>query len=467
MQPKHLPRRLELSAAAGAVGTARSQRIGRKRADEISVARARDYLSTRGRFVQRSHNFLSELTHRHAVDSIAFVREAWATTTLFPSLGEDLAESERMLVPYRRFGRTNTCDLDSILTGTVISIRKFALHFLRAVGGFSLARYVTRKQLRILCYHGFSIGDEYQIAPVMFMRAETFERRMRILKRRRIPVISLNEAVSRFQNRDIANAETVITLDDGWASNLSIGLPILEKYGYPACVYATTEHFAAGPEVFNVAVSYMIRRSGRQTFTFEGLHPALDGTYHLGKDPDGVIRAFLVAAEGALSLVERQKLLGYIAASLGLDPSEVLSNDRFRLLTPGEFQELSRRGVDVQLHTHTHHLPDSGFETMAEEIEKNREALRKVIDTVPRHFCYPSGEYSEQHPSWLKKLGIVSATTCDPGLNGADASVMLMKRFVDSDQAADIDFDAEICGVREILRRVRARARHFLEVGAA
>ena len=295
----------------------------------------------------------------------------------------------------------------------------------------------------------------------MFMRAETFERRMRILERRRIPVISLNEAVNRFENRDIANAETVITLDDGWASNLSIGLPILEKYGYPACVYATTEHFAAGPEVFNVAVSYMIRRSGRQTFTFEGLHPALDGTYHLGTDPDGVIRAFLVAAEGALSLVERQKLLGSIAASLGLDLSEVLSNDRFRLLTPGEFQELSRRGVDVQLHTHSHHLPDSGFETMAEEIEKNREALRKVIDTVPRHFCYPSGEYSEHHPSWLKKLGIVSATTCDPGLNGADASVMLMKRFVDSDQAADIDFEAEICGVREILRRVRASAQTF------
>jgi hypothetical protein len=44
---------------------------------------------------------------------------------------------------------------------------------------------------------------------------------------------------------------------------------------------------------------------------------------------------------------------------------------------------------------------------------------------------------------------------------------MLMKRFVDSDRTADIDFEAEICGVREILRRVRARARGLLQAGAA
>jgi peptidoglycan/xylan/chitin deacetylase (PgdA/CDA1 family) len=330
-----------------------------------------------------------------------------------------------------------------------------------------LARYLTRNQLRILCYHGFSIGDEYQIAPIMFMRGETFERRMLILKRRRIPVISLEEAVRRFESRDIANGETVITLDDGWASNLSIGLPILEKFGYPASVYATTEHFAGRPEVFNVAVSYMIRRSGRRTLTLEGLHPALDGTYELGEDPDTVIRGLLVAAERALSVAGRQQLLDPLARNLGLDLNEVLNNDRFRLLTPDEFKELSRRGVDIQLHTHSHHLPDSGFERMAEEIETNREALQKILGTLPRHFCYPSGEYSEQHPDWLRRLGIASATTCDPGLNGADASVMLMKRFIDSDHTTDIDFEAEVCGVREILRRVRARARQFLGVGAA
>jgi peptidoglycan/xylan/chitin deacetylase (PgdA/CDA1 family) len=347
------------------------------------------------------------------------------------------------------------------------SADSLTLYFLRAVGGFALARYLTRDQLRILCYHGFSLGDEHEIAPVMFMRAETFERRMQILKKRHIPVISLEEGVRRLEKGEIGNAETVITLDDGWASTLSVGLPILEKFGYPACVYVTTEHLTAGTEVFNVALSYMVRRSGRQSLTLEGLHPQLDGTYDIGRDPDGAIRALIVAAERAYPFAERQRLLEPIARLLGFDLKEVLSNGRFRLLASDELKEVSRRGMDVELHTHSHRLPHSGFDAMAREIEQNREAIERVVGEMPRHLCYPSGEYSEQHPVWLRRLGILSATTCDPGLNDRKTPVMLMKRFLDSEQGSDIAFEAEVCGARELLRRIRSRATHLLRAGAA
>jgi len=354
----------------------------------------------------------------------------------------------------------------SFLTDHMKPFRAFAFHVLRAIGVFALARRLTRRQLRILCYHGFSIGDEYKVAPAMFMRAKTFERRMRILEKLRIPVISLEEAVLRLKRGAIDSAETVITMDDGWASNLSIALPILEKHRYPACIYATTEHLTAGTEVFNVALGYMVRRSGRESLALQGLHPELDGTYHFGKDPEEAIRALIIAAERAFPLAERQKLIHPIARALGLDPAEVLNDGRFRLLTREEFRELSRRGVDIQLHTHRHQLPDGDFKKMADEINKNSDELRALVGKTPRHFCYPSGEYSEQHPEWLSKLGILSATTCDPGLNGATTSVMRMKRFLDSDETSDIDFEAEICGVREMLRHTRSRAAKVMKFGS-
>jgi peptidoglycan/xylan/chitin deacetylase (PgdA/CDA1 family) len=344
----------------------------------------------------------------------------------------------------------------------MMSTRSLALYCLRAVGGFALARYLTRNRLRILCYHGFSLSDEHQFAPVMFMRAETFERRMRILRDLGIPVISLEDGVKRLANGDIANAETVITLDDGWASTLSIGLPILEKFRYPACVYVTTEHLEAGTEVFNVALSYMIHSSARQSLTLEGLHPLLDGTYNIGSDPDAATRAIIIAAEKALPLAERQRLLQPIAALLGFDLQKVLSGGRFRLMSSDELKDLCRRGVDIQLHTHTHRLPDE-FEAFVKEIEQNREALQKIVGKMPHHLCYPSGEYREQHPEWLRRLGIVSATSCDPGLNDRNTCLMLLKRFLDSDQASDIAFEAEVCGVRELLRGIRASARRFLK----
>src|SRR4029077_9557593 len=117
----------------------------------------------------------------------------------------------------------------------MVSVQAILFYLIRAVGGFSIARHLTRKRLRILCYHGFAIGDEFRVLPFMFMRRETFERRMQILRRRRVPVITLDAAVKGLRDGSIENAETVITMDDGWASNLTVGLPIVERHGYPVC----------------------------------------------------------------------------------------------------------------------------------------------------------------------------------------------------------------------------------------
>ena len=343
------------------------------------------------------------------------------------------------------------------------SLQSLAFYTIRALGGFSLAQYLTRKQLRILCYHGFSVGDEYQVMPWMFMRAETFERRMRILEKRGVAVVSLDEAVRRLARGEIENAQTVITLDDGWESNLSIGMPILEKHGFPACIYIATEHLGAASESFNVALNYMLYRTQRESLVLEGVHPQIDGVYEIRKEPVAALLKLIAAAELALPLEGRVKLLRPIGQALGVDPDTVLENGRFRLLEGSQIQGLFRRGIEIELHTHSHRLPDQTFETMAQEIERNREALEALIGTVPRHFCYPSGMYnSDSHPEWLTRLGIASATTCDPGFNYSSTPLMLLKRYLDSDQTSDIAFEAEVCGVRELARRARAAAARWL-----
>lgn len=338
-------------------------------------------------------------------------------------------------------------------------LRLCVLYLLRAIGVFALAAHLTRKQLRILCYHSFSLGDEHEMDPVMFIRAPRFEQRLRILRKRRIPVITLDEAVRKLQAGRIEKGETVITLDDGWVSNLTIGAPLLEKYGCPACIYISTEHLEAGTEVFNVALRYMILRSGRKVLTLEGLHPQVDGRYEIGRDPEAATLALILAAERAFPLAERQQLLHPIAHALGVNLDEVLRDGRFRLLSRAEIQEVFRRGLDIQLHTHTHRLPDTDFDAMAEEIRRNRSMIASITGVEPRHFCYPSGQYSDRHPEWLKRLGIASGTTCEPGLNSVDTPVMLLNRFLDSDIKSGIAFEAEICGLRELARRVAALGR--------
>lgn len=339
-------------------------------------------------------------------------------------------------------------------------IRSAALYGARLLGVFALAQFLTRRRLRILCYHGFSIVDEHEVMPHVFMRRETFVRRMQILKRRRIPVIALDEALKRLKAGEVGNAETVITFDDGWASNLSIAAPVLEALHFPACIYVTTEHLETNTEVFNVVLNYMLYRTSQSTLKLEGLNSAIDGSYDVELDPGAVQRSIVTAVERALpALSDRQRLLAPIAAALGFDLSEILKGGRFHLMHRGEIEAMHRRGFDIELHTHTHHLPTGSFEQTQDEIVRNRRALAEILGVEKHHLCYPSGEYSPAHLEWLPRLGIASATTCEPGFNGKMTDMLQLRRYLDSEAVSDISFEAEICGLRELARIIRRRFR--------
>ena len=337
-----------------------------------------------------------------------------------------------------------------------MSLKSLALRTSRMLGLFALAQWITRKQLRILCYHGFSVGDEYKYMPMMFMRSATFERRMGVLKKRRLEVVSLSEGVHRLNNASLTRAATVITLDDGWASNLSIGLPILQRYGYPACIYVTSEHLGSNPHVFNVAFHYMLLSTTVESLVLSGIHPALDGVYDFRADLIKVIKNVVGKVEEHFSFGERIAVLRKIAPSLGFRLDDVLQGDRFRLMTDDELRAIYRSGIDIQLHTHSHRLPKNDFDTMAREISHNRAAIKNAIGETKDHFCYPSGEYSREHPEWLEQLGIASATTCDSGFNRVGSQAMLLKRSLDSDEFSDLEFEAEVSGFKELIRIIRS-----------
>jgi peptidoglycan/xylan/chitin deacetylase (PgdA/CDA1 family) len=335
-------------------------------------------------------------------------------------------------------------------------LKRLLFHCIRLVGGFAIAQRITRNQLRILCYHGFSISDEHELAPYVFMRTKTFAQRMRILHKRGLAVTSLDEAVDRLRAGAITSGETVITFDDGWASDLLV-MPILESYGFPACLYITTAHLGASTEAFNVTLAQMVHRSQKDSISLRNLHPQIDGDYNVAGDPAAATTKLLAAAEKIGSLQECQRLLGPLAGALGLDYAAFVAGGRFQFLSKEQITALAGKGVSIQLHTHTHHLPSGNFDEMANEIRKNRAAITDLTGIEPTHFCYPSGEYSPCHPEWLGRLGVVSATTCDSGFNDSGDSPMLLKRYLDSEYTSDIEFEAEITGVRELLRRMRFR----------
>ncbi|MFL5266652.1 MAG: hypothetical protein ACJ8AH_08660 [Stellaceae bacterium] len=69
---------------------------------------------------------------------------------------------------------------------------------------FRIARLITSNGLRILCYHGFALADEYKYRGTLFIKDELFSRCMGYLKRNNYPILSLNNALDGAEQRAAA-----------------------------------------------------------------------------------------------------------------------------------------------------------------------------------------------------------------------------------------------------------------------
>lgn len=333
--------------------------------------------------------------------------------------------------------------------------KRAALRLCRGVGLFALARRLTRRRLRILCYHGIAIGDQHEYAPVLFMRPITFERRLALLAQLGYPVLTLEAAVEKLRNGEIQRGEVVITIDDGWKSTATLAAPLLARYQFPACLYLTTYYVPRDDAIFNVVVHYLFWRTARDAIRVHGVTAALDGDYQIAGNQPELVERWVTHGERFLDANGRRDLLCTLARLLDIDLERALQQQRFALIDPDDIAPLMAQGIDIQLHTHRHHLPSTSFAAAAREITDNRAALQRLGAGVGRHFCYPSGEHATEHPAWLERLGITSATTCEAGLNDARSSPFLLRRYLDRDDATDVEFEAELCGFADILRGIR------------
>src|SRR5271170_7212265 len=136
---------------------------------------------------------------------------------------------------------------------------------------FAVSRWVSRKSLHILAYHGLWTTPGYQYGDRLFMTPEQFARRMSWLRNSRYPVLPLDEAVQRLEDGSLPDHAVVITIDDGWSSTYTHMLPILEGLGLPATVYITTWYSDNQLPVVNVAIDYILRRAGKSSIDQFGI----------------------------------------------------------------------------------------------------------------------------------------------------------------------------------------------------
>lgn len=336
-------------------------------------------------------------------------------------------------------------------------------HLLKYAGFFRLSRSLTRNGLRVLCYHGFAMCDEHRFRPPLFMAAETFKRRIEWMLRNNFPVLPLDDALGRLENGSLPPCAVVITIDDGFHSTYRHALPVLVENGLPSTTYVTTYYQEKQKPIFRLAVQYMFWKTGELRLNLSGLVAGRQETVAIGGEDEKQKAAWDIIdhMEKRMEEEERQEAARRLGRRLGVSYRQIVESGAFTIMKEAEIKKSVASGMDIQLHTHRHVFPEDAA-ACRQEIRENRDVLAPLVKQKLRHFCYPSGVWSESHFSVLSEEKVDSATTCDTGFNYSQTPRYALKRFLDGEHVTGIQFEAEMCGVLEIFYNVRGRIVTFL-----
>lgn len=339
----------------------------------------------------------------------------------------------------------------------------------RTLGLFALCRRLSASKLRILCYHGGCIGDESDYNPKLFCSAATFAARMDWLQRKGFTLVTLDEAAASARAGKRAPLTTTITFDDGWYSTASELIPVLAARRIPSTLYLCTSHYLEGWAIPAVTVRYLLWKAGKAQADLHGLGTDIDGHYDLSTP---ALRE--QAAERLVAAIERSgptrearhELLEQLAAALSVSAAQLaLDSRRFEYVRREELLALPAQGCAVELHGHVHRYPAGDTAAFERDLAACRAAIEDAGLPTPRHYCYPSGNFDGAASPVLDKLGVRTATTCLPGWITAANHEQLhyLPRFLDGESISMLEFEAEMSGFSELLRKLAGRKAHPLQ----
>lgn len=225
------------------------------------------------------------------------------------------------------------------------------------------ADYVAR--VPILMYHAFA-EDREGVTSSTFVSAQAFEEQLLALRDAGYQTVSFADLENYvYYGSDLPAKPVVIIADDGYANNLTIAAPLLEKYGFCATIAAI------GCSV------------GKDTYKDTGV--AIYPHFSLEEARPWV-------ESGVLEIISHSYDMHQVASLDGED---------------------CRRGV-LQLEGERE---EDYIAALTADFNRSREQLESGLGTKVTAFTYPGGKHSEIAEIVLHDLGVRATMTIEPGTN--------------------------------------------------
>jgi peptidoglycan/xylan/chitin deacetylase (PgdA/CDA1 family) len=259
--------------------------------------------------------------------------------------------------------------------------------------------------------------------------AASFEERMQWV-REWFNVLPLAEAIERLGSNSLPARALAITFDDGYADNVEVAAPILQRLGLSATFFITTGYLDGGC-MWNDRVIEALRVCPGDEIDLSELSlgrlPLADATQR---------RSAVLAAINGIKHLEpwrRQAATEAIVTACGSPAAPPL------MMAAGQVRGLRALGMDVGGHTVTHPILTRLSPLVArEEIGAGKARLEEILGEKVPLFAYPNGvpgqDYALEHVRMARDCGFRAAVSTAWGAARASHDPFQLPRFTPWDR---------------------------------
>ena len=285
---------------------------------------------------------------------------------------------------------------------------------LKASASQNIKGYIYRKQPIILTYHNV-LTNEHDFTVSCHINPDLFEQHIKYLSNN-FMCASLTKLLNNQRENDFQPYTVAVTFDDGFFSNLSVALPILEHYNVPATVFVTTSFINRKilnwPEILYAALSL----SSNTSINYNGKTLSLVTSAEKHSVYQCITKSFkLYSLEKCTEIINQ--LLNKLSVTKNIIYSSYLYNE-IRMLSWEELQILNNSDIiTIGSHTVDHsRLAKCSTHDAKTNIADSKQILEKKLGTI-NYFAYPYGgrqtDYTDEHVAMVKNVGYKAAYSCD------------------------------------------------------
>lgn len=269
----------------------------------------------------------------------------------------------------------------------------------------------------IINFHSFYAGSAQRLlkGPSVHTEVRDFERILTLMGRR-FTFVTMGELVEHLhQGEPFATDVATVTMDDGYADNYELALPVLRRLGVPATIYVATGFIGRRMALPMDRVSHAFYRTRRPALSWELVAPdplAL-GSEAERRRANTVVGEALKAQPGHRLAALIDELYERLEVAADFEGHPMLSWEQLRAMREA--------GVEVGSHGVTHvcmtRMPES---EARKELARSKRDLEEGLGTRVEHFAFPNGQardFNDALRHEARRLGYRSVASVVRGAN--------------------------------------------------